>query len=333
VTIRTRLAGAVLALAMLAVVTAASIAYGNTTIPLGTVVESFRHYDPGADAHLVVQTLRVPRTALGLIVGVALGLAGAVMQGLTRNPIADPGILGVNAGAALAVVVGIFALGISDIHGYVWFAFLGAILASALVYCVGSLGRDGASPVKLAIAGATVTSLLLSATTCVLLLDRATLDQYRFWVVGSLTGRGGTVVWALLPFIVAGVLLAFWAGRSLNALALGDEVARGLGQRLGRTRVLCAASVVLLVGSATAAAGPIGFVGLTVPHVARALVGADQRWILAYSAILAPILLLGADIIGRAAARPTELQVGIVTALIGAPVFVILVRRRRLVQA
>ncbi|BCY11515.1 iron ABC transporter permease [Actinoplanes sp. L3-i22] len=319
-------------MAVLVAVTAASIAYGSTSIPLRTVAAAFRHFDPTVDAHLVVRTLRLPRTVVGLVVGLALGLAGAIMQGLTRNPIADPGILGVNAGAALAVVIGIHVLGVSDVHGYVWFAFLGALAASVLVYGVGSMGRDGASPVKLAIAGAAVTSLLASATTCVLLLDRVTMDQYRFWVVGSLAGRGGSVVGALLPFLATGTILALWAGRSLNTLALGDDVARGLGQRLGRARALCAAAVVLLVGAATAAAGPIGFVGLTVPHVARAIVGADHRWILAYSAVLAPILLLSADILGRAVARPSELQVGIVTAVIGAPVFVALVRRRRLAQ-
>lgn len=312
-------------------VTAASIAYGSTPIPLSTVADAVRHYDPGLDAHLVVRTLRLPRTLLGIVAGIALGLAGALMQGLTRNPIADPGLLGVNAGAAFMVVIGIHALGISGIHGYIWFAFLGAVLASVLVYGVGSLGRDGASPVKLAIAGAAVTSLLVSATTVVLLLDRVTMDQYRFWVVGSLAGRGSAAVWAILPFVAAGAVGALWAGRSLNVLALGEEVARGLGQRIGATRALCAVSVVLLVGAATAAAGPIAFVGLTVPHAARAIVGADYRWILAYSAVLAPILLLGADILGRIVARPTELQVGIVTALLGAPVFVALIRRRRLV--
>jgi iron complex transport system permease protein len=330
---RIRLAGWLLSLVALVAVVFASIAYGSTPIPLGTVVDAVTGFDPTADAHLVVRTLRIPRTALGLVVGLALGLAGTVLQGLTRNPLADPGIFGVNAGAALAVVFASYVLGISTLLGYIWFAFAGAAAAAVLVYLLGSLGRDGAAPVKLAISGAALTSMLASVTTCVLLIDRVTLEQYRFWMVGSLAGRGGTVALTVVPFVAVGAALALASGPALNALALGDDVARSLGQRVGLVRVRCAIIVVLLSGAATAAAGPIAFIGLTVPHVARVLGGTDHRWMLAYSAVLAPILLVGADVLGRVLARPTELQVGIVTALVGAPVFVLLVRRRRLAQA
>jgi iron complex transport system permease protein len=309
-----------------------SLAVGSKPIPFGTVMDALLGYDASIDDHLIVRTLRLPRTEVGFLVGVALGMAGAVMQGVARNPLADPGILGVNAGASLAVVVAIYVLGIGSLLGYVWFAFAGAAIAAVIVYLLGSAGRGGASPVKLALAGAAVTAFLASITTGILLLDVETLDQFRFWAVGSIAGRDATIATNVAPFILVGSLLAFASARLLNALALGDDVARALGQRVRLARAASAASVVLLVGAATAAAGPIAFVGLTVPHVARAITGPDYRWVLPYSAVLAPVLLLGADIVGRVVARPAELQVGIVTAVIGAPFFIALVRRRRPVE-
>jgi iron complex transport system permease protein len=269
---------------------------------------------------------------MGLLVGGALGLAGAVMQGLTRNPLADPAILGVESGAALAVVIAIYALGVGTFGGYVWFAFAGAAVASIAVYALGSLGRGGATPVKLALAGAALTALLQSLASAILLLDVETLDQYRFWAVGSLVGRDTEMVGQVWPFIAAGIVLALATGRLLNALALGDDVARSLGMRLGVARGTAALAVVVLAGAATAAAGPIGFIGLTIPHIARAICGPDYRWILPYSLVTAPILLLGADVIGRLLARPSEVQVGIITAVVGAPFFIMLVRRRRLAE-
>lgn len=308
-----------------------SIAYGSRSLPLGTVLDAFFAYEDSTE-HLIVRRLRVPRTMLGLGVGAALGLAGGVMQGLTRNPLADPGILGVEAGAALAVVVGIHTFGIGSLTGYVWFAFAGAALASAVVYGIGSLGRGGAAPVKLALAGAATSALLASFTYAILILDAATLDQYRFWAVGSLAGRDGTITAQVAPFLVAGVLLALLVGRALNALALGDDVARALGQRVWAARAASALAVVVLTGAATAAAGPIGFVGLAIPHVARAICGSDYRWILPWSAVLGPVLLLGADVLGRMIVRPAELQVGVITPLVGVPFFIALVRRRRLAE-
>jgi iron complex transport system permease protein len=319
------------AVAVLAVVVFCSLAYGSKPIPLRTVFDAFFAYDGSTD-QAIIRSLRLPRTVVGLGVGVALGLAGAVMQGITRNPLADPGLLGVEAGASLAVVVGIYVLGIGSLSGYVWLAFLGAAVASVVVYGLGSAGRGGATPVKLALAGAAVSALLASLTSGILLLDVQTLDQFRFWVVGSLAGRDATVAAQVFPFLVAGAVLALASGRSLNSLALGEDVARSLGQRVGLTRLVAALSIVLLCGGATAAAGPIGFVGLAVPHVARGICGPDHRWILPWSAVLGPTLLLGADVIGRLVARPGELQVGIVTAALGAPLFVLLVRRRRLAE-
>ena len=324
--------GLLLALGVLAVLVVLSIAVGSKPIPIGTVFDAFLHYDPTLDDHLIVRSLRLPRTEVGLLVGVALGLAGAVMQGAVRNPLADPGILGIEAGAAFMVVIGIYVFGIADLLGYVWFAFGGAAGAAIAVYGIGSLGREGATPIKLCLAGAAIATLLGSLSSAILLLDVATLDQFRFWAVGSLAGRSSEIATQLAPFIIGGALLALICGPALNALALGDDMARGLGQRVGRARAVSALSVVVLCGAATAAAGPIGFVGLVVPHVARMITGPDYRWILPYSMVLAPILLLGADIVGRVVIRPGELQVGIVTAAIGAPFFVWLVRRRNLAE-
>ena len=325
----TRAGGLAVAIVVLGVVAVASIAYGSKSIPLSTVWQALFDFD-GSNDQLIVRSLRVPRTLLGLGVGIALGLAGGVMQGVTRNPLADPGILGVDAGAALAVVIAIYTFDVGSISQYVWFAFVGAGLASVVVYLLGSLGRGGATPVKLALAGAALSALLKALTSTVLLLDVQTFDQYRFWIVGSLAGRDGEVISQVAPFLVVGVVLALLSARSLNALALGDDVARSLGMRVSVARTLSALAIVVLCGSATAAAGPIAFVGLTVPHVARAICGPDYRWILPWSLVLAPTLLLGADVLGRVIARPGEVQVGILTAFIGAPFFIALVRRRKL---
>jgi len=328
----TRSVGLLAAIVLLAAVTACSLAYGAKAMPLQTVWDAFTEFDPQNNDHLIVRSLRVPRTIIGLLVGAALGLAGAVMQGVTRNPLADPALLGIEAGASLAVVAGISAFNIGSLSGYVWFAFAGAAAASAVVYGLSSFGHRRSTPLKLALAGTAVAALLSSLTSAVLLLDVTTLDQFRFWVVGSLAGRDDAIIWDVIPFIAVGAVLSVGVGSGLNTLALGDDIARGLGQRVAVIRAVSAFAVVLLCGAATAAAGPIAFVGLTVPHVARAICGPDYRWILPWSMVLAPTLLLGADVIGRLVARPGELQVGIVTAIIGAPFFIALVRRRHLVE-
>lgn len=325
----TRGGGLVVALAALVGVAACSLAFGSKPIELGTVVDALFDFD-GSNDHLIVRSLRGPRTIVGLCVGAALGLSGAVMQGLTRNPLADPGILGVLSGSSLAVVIAIRWFGIGAVSGYVWFALVGAALASVLVYSLGSLGRGGATPVKLALAGSALSYLFLALMSAILLLDVTTLDQFRFWMVGSLAGRDTSVAAQVGPFLAVGAVLALASSRSLNALALGEDVARSLGQRVGLTRLVAAGAIVLLCGGATAAAGPIVFVGLIVPHVARVICGPDYRWVLPWSAVLAPILLVGSDVVGRVVARPGELQVGVLTAVLGAPVFIALVRRRRL---
>lgn len=315
---------------LLAAVLLASMGIGARAIPPADVWAAITAFNPEQTAHRIIVDLRLPRTLVGMLVGAALGLAGAILQGATRNPLADPGILGIEAGATLFVVIGIAVFGISTIGGYVWLAFLGAGAATVLVYTIAALGREGATPVKLALAGAAVTAAFASVTSAVLLTSVETLDQVRFWQVGALTGRTNEILLGILPFFIGGIMLALGTGRLLDGLALGDDVARGLGQRVAVSRAIAGLAAVILAGAATAAAGPIGFVGLTVPHVARAITGPSYRWILPYSLVIAPIFLLGADIIGRVVAPPGELQVGIVTAAVGAPFFIALVRRRRL---
>ncbi|MEV5243501.1 iron chelate uptake ABC transporter family permease subunit [Streptomyces cinnamoneus] len=324
-----RAAGLLAATGVLLLVVVASLAVGAKPIPVGDVWHGLFHY-AGSDTDVVVRDVRVPRTLLGLLVGSALGLAGTVMQALTRNPLADPGLFGINAGAAAAVVSGISFLGVTSLTGYVWFAFLGAALVSVVVYALG--GSRGATPVRLALAGTAVTAALNGYVFSVQLMDTAALDRMRFWTVGSLASANATVVTQVAPFVLAGVALALLLARPLNALALGDDQARALGTRLTATRVLALAAVTLLCGAATAACGPVIFVGLMVPHVVRTFTGPDLRWILPYAAVLSPVLLLGSDIAGRVVVRPSELQVGIVTALLGGPLFIHLVRRRRMAQ-
>ena len=327
-----RALGLLVACGALVLVCLLSLAIGSRSIPFATVVDAFVDYDASNSNQVIVHSLRGPRTLLGLMVGVALALSGAVMQGVTRNPLADPAILGVNAGAALAAALAVLVLGVDSLFGYIWFAFAGAGIAALAVFAIGSLGRDGATPVKLAIAGAAVTAFLTSVTTLIVLVDVETLNALRFWLVGSLAAPDSSVVSQVWPFILVGAAMALVSGRLLNALSLGDDVARSLGQNVGRARAFSGAAAIILAGGATAAAGPIGLVGLTIPHVARAITGPDYRWILPYSAVLGGILLLGADVLGRVVARPGELQVGIVTAVVGAPFFVALVRRRKLAE-
>jgi ABC-type Fe3+-siderophore transport system permease subunit len=324
-----RLLGLALLLVLVVVAALASIAVGTRSIGLGEVWRSLVDGDLSTDAAVIVRRLRVPRTALGLLVGLALGVAGALMQGHTRNPLGDPGLLGVTAGASLAVVLAIAWFGIGTPSGYVWFAFAGALVGTVLVYVIGSAGRGGPTPVTLALAGAALSALLYALVRAVLVSDQQTLDSFRFWVVGALAGRGADVAWQVAPFIAIGLVLAIANASALNLLGLGEDVARGLGQRIWPARIVGLTAITLLCGAATAACGPIAFVGLVVPHAVRAVTGPDHRWLIPCSGLLGAALLLSADVLGRVVARPGELQVGIVLALVGAPFFIALVRRRR----
>src|SRR5690606_17602124 len=325
-----RALGLLAAVVALAFVALLSIWLGSKDIPFAQTWNILLDGSGDSDAAIIIHDYRIPRTLLGIVVGAALGLSGALMQALTRNPLAEPGILGVNTGASTGMVVAIAFLGIGSVVGYVWFALLGAAVASFVVYALGATGRGAASPERLVLAGAALTAVLYAFNTAVLLSNVVASDEYRFWMVGSLAGRYYDVLLPLLPFVAVGVVLGLSLMRALNVMAMGDELGKALGSRPNRTRVLGAVAVTLLCGSATAAIGPIAFVGLAVPHAARLLVGPDQRWVLPYSLVLAPLLLVGSDVVGRVVAPPSEVQVGIVTAAIGVPVFCALCRRRRL---
>ncbi|MFF2777139.1 FecCD family ABC transporter permease [Streptomyces sp. NPDC058052] len=323
--------GLLAVLAALVLVSLLSIWTGTRGIPFSATWSALWNPD-GSETSVIIHDYRIPRTLLGLLVGAALGLSGALMQALTRNPLAEPGLLGISLGSSAGVVVAIAFLGVGSVLGHLWFAFAGAAVASVVVYLLGSAGRQVATPDRLVVAGAAVTAVLYAFNSAVLLLNPRAFDQFRFWTVGSLAGRYLDVVYVILPFVAVGLLIALLLGPSLNALALGDQMGRALGVDVRRTRILGAVGVVLLCGAATAAAGPIAFVGLVVPHIARFVVGPDQRWVLAHSMLLAPVLLVGADVLGRVMGAPGEVQVGIVTAFIGAPVFLALCRRRKLVM-
>ncbi|MFT4082265.1 MAG: iron ABC transporter permease [Nocardioides sp.] len=322
--------GLVVVLVALAITAVLSLAVGARSIAPGTVLHVLFSPD-GSDASTVIHQLRVPRTMVALGAGLCLGAAGALMQGHTRNPLAEPGLLGVSSGASLAVVLGITLLHVTSPAGYAWFALVGAGAAAVAVFAIGS-GRRGPDAVSLVLAGAAVSALLSAFTQAVILRDEQTLDAYRFWAVGSVAGRDMDVFWQVLPFMVVGLVVALFNTRALNLLQLGEETAVSLGIHPLVHRIVGVAAVMLLTGAATAACGPIGFVGLVVPHVARALAGVDYRWVLPYSALIGALLLLAADIIGRVIARPAEVQVGIVMALVGGPVFIYIVRHIRTIR-
>ena len=322
--------GLAAATAVLAAVALGSVLIGNFSVTPTDVLTAVSG-TPGSDVERIILHIRIPRTVTGLLAGVALGVAGTVMQGLTRNPLAEPGLLGINSGAALAVVLAMAGFGITATAGYLWFAFAGAAVAAVVVYLLGSLGLGGATPVKLALAGSAFTALFGAVTTMITLQDASTMDDYRYWVVGSLARSDGTDLVTVAPFLLVGTVLAVGLTRTLNALALGDDLARSLGIRLWVSRAVAALAVVLLAGGATAVAGPIGFVGLVVPHIARMITGPDYRWVMAWTVVLSPALLLIADTLGRILLQPQQLQVGIITAIAGAPFFLYLVRNRRVI--
>ncbi|MFD0838563.1 FecCD family ABC transporter permease [Williamsia serinedens] len=326
-----RFLGLVGGLGLLAVAATASIAIGSRALGLGEVWDALWSAQGTDDTVGIVRDLRVPRTLLGLLVGLAMGAAGALTQAHTRNPLADPGLLGVNAGAACAVVVGVYTLGIATPMQYMGFGLVGAVLAAVAVFGA-SAATKGASPITLVLAGTGLSALLLAITSGIVLVDTASLDAWRFWNVGSIVGRGTDVIWAALPFVVAGLVLAIGSGFFLNVIGLGDDMSRALGSRVLTVRVVGILAITLLSGAATAACGPIVFLGLVAPHLARAVVGSDYRWIVPYSALIGAVLLLASDVIGRVVARPGEIQVGIVLAVVGAPMLIHLVRARRLVS-
>ncbi|MAU12985.1 MAG: iron ABC transporter permease [Anaerolineaceae bacterium] len=320
--------GLIVGVVLLLVMLVAGIMLGAAEISPQTVFDALFNYDENVFEHLIIQTVRLPRVLAGAIVGASLAVAGAIMQGVTRNPLASPGILGVNAGAAFAVVVAVYVLGNIPLSAYAGFAMIGATVAAAVVYGLGSMGRSGATPLRLTLAGVIMTSFTSSFTTAILISDRDTLDQIRFWTVGSLAGRDFPLLTQTAPWMIVGMIGALLLARQITTISLGDDIAAGLGQNTIIVKALAALMVVCLAGGAVALAGPIGFVGLVAPHLVRFLVGVDYRWILPYSALTGALLVIGGDLVARIIIRPLELPVGVMMALIGAPFFVYLARWR-----
>jgi iron complex transport system permease protein len=324
----TRPLGLILGLAGVVLIAVISLRLGSLKISTDDVWNALFHYDSSSYNQTVIRSLRLPRTIIALGVGSALAVAGATMQAVTRNPLAEPSILGVSSGASFAIVTAIYYGGLAHAYQYVWFAFLGALVASALVFAIGAFGRDGATPVKLALAGVVVSSLLSAWTSALLLLDKETMDVARFWFAGSVAGRDLDTFWTVAPFLFGGAIACIFLGHQLNVLSLGDDAARGLGMQTNRTRIVCSVLVVLITGAAVSAAGPIAFVGLAIPHMVRSVIGPDYRWVLPYSLVFGAIFLTSADVIGRILMRPGEIEVGIVTAVFGAPFLIYLARKR-----
>lgn len=320
-------------LALVALVTA-GLLVGSDTIGLSTAVQALTAFD-GSREHLVIRDIRLPRTLLGLAVGAALAVAGAVMQGLTRNPLASPSVFGVSAGASFAVVLGMYTGAVTSQLGQAGLAMAGAATAAVTVYLIGA-GRTGSAsstPLRTALGGAVLTTALSAWTYTVMSVSRRTADEARFWLTGSLVGRPLDTLYSVLPILVLGLVLAFATTRSLNNLALGEENAVALGTSLTRTRVLAGLAVTALAGGSVAAAGPIAFVGLAVPHLVRLAVGVDHRRLLLGCLLVGPTLLITADLVGRVVARPGEIDAGIVTALLGAPVLIALARKAKVGRA
>ncbi|MEU3310078.1 iron chelate uptake ABC transporter family permease subunit [Nocardiopsis sp. NPDC006832] len=317
-----------LCLILLALSCAAGLMVGSARLPVSTVWAALTAPDQSID-HLTVLALRVPRTLLGLLVGMALGVAGALAQALTRNPLADPGILGVNSGAAFAIAVSVSVLGVTRIDQYLWSGFAGALIAATMVYLVSARGPGGATPLRLVLVGVALGAVFSGAASALTLVDPESFDRMRYWEAGTLADRPEGTVAAIAPFVLVGLVLALALTRSLNALALGEELAHAMGARVALTRAFGIVAITVLCGAATAAAGPISFVGLMVPHAVRMITGPDQRWILSFTLVAAPALVLLSDVIGRLVVWPGELQVGVVTAFLGAPVLIMLIRRTK----
>lgn len=325
---RRRLAGLAFCAAVLLLVCVLSLAVGTQTVDLSTVWHAVTDYSDTGNQWIVYE-LRIPRTVLGIVVGIALGLSGALIQGITRNPLADSQILGLEGVAGLFVVSAIASLGFHSLSSYLWFAFLGTFVAMLAVYGVAASGRLTATPVRMLLAGVAIGAVADGISFAIRLRHPRAFDSMRFWDAGALDGRPLEVAATVVPFVIVGAVLCLYVSHGLNAVALGDDLAVAMGGNVVRTRVLGLLAVTLLTGAATAAAGPIGFVGLMVPHAVRWFTGPDWRWICAYCVLAAPALLLAADVVGRIVVPPGELPAGIVTAFIGAPVLIWLVRRTK----
>lgn len=307
----------------------ASLVFGSRMISWTDLLNGLFHSEVQSHEANVVRQ-RIVRTLFCLLCGAALGVSGALMQSVTRNPIADPSILGVNTGASLFVVCGIAFLNISSANQYIWLAIAGAFITAIFVFGIGSMGSGGATPLKLVLAGAATSAILSSLVVAVMIPRTNVMDQFRFWQVGSVGSGSWDTIALFIPFLIIGIGIALFTAPALNALALGDEVAKGLGVRTGIVRIVAALGGVLLCGAATALAGPIGFIGLLATHIIRLIIGPDLRYIIPLSALSGAIILTFSDVVGRLLGSPSELEVGIVTAFIGAPILILITMKAKM---
>ncbi|PLT33961.1 iron ABC transporter permease [Bacillus sp. V5-8f] len=304
----------------------ASVVYGYTDTSWGTAKEAFNDFN-GSNEHIIIQTVRLPRSLIAACVGASLAMAGVLMQTLTKNPLASPGTFGINAGAGLAVVASVTFFSVSSLQAYTWISFLGAAVAAVGVYGAGSFGREGLTPMKLTLAGAAIAALFSSLTQGLLVINETALEQVLFWLAGSVQGRKLETLTSILPYLAIGWITSCLLASRMNLLSMGDDVAKGLGLRVGLIKIIAALCVILLAGGAVAIAGPVGFIGIVIPHVTRAAVGIDHRWVIPYSALLGAILLVAADILARYVIMPREVPVGVMTAIIGTPFFIYIARK------
>ncbi|MDQ0482186.1 FecCD family ABC transporter permease [Guptibacillus hwajinpoensis] len=325
-TVRNKWLGLVIGAVIVVALMASSVVYGLTSITWSTALNAFTQFD-GSNEHIIIIDNRVPRALIGAAVGASLAVAGALMQAITRNPLASPSILGVNAGASFAIVVAVTFFSVTSLAAFSWLAFLGAAVASLIVYVLGTLGREGLTPMKLTLAGAAIAAMFSSLTQGMLVLNEKALEDVLFWLAGSIEGRSLDMLGAVIPYIAIGLVGAVFISKKINTLVMGEDVAKGLGQRTLFVKAGAALLIVLLAGGSVAVAGPIALVGIVVPHLARFFTGSDYRWIIPYSAILGAILLLSADIAARYVIMPLEAPVGVLTAVIGTPFFVYIARR------
>ncbi|MGG4471227.1 iron ABC transporter permease [Paenibacillus alvei] len=323
---RRRISGLVIGLIFLCIIFVFSILLGYTDTSFKTAIQAFQHFN-GSNEHIIIKEVRLPRALIGTIVGSSLAISGGLLQALTKNPLASPDILGVNSGASFFVILGLMFFSISSLQAFAWLAFLGAALTSVIVYFLGSMGREGLTPIKLTLAGAAMAALFSSMAQGFLVMNESALEEVLFWMAGSVQGRSLKILFSVLPYIITGTLIAFLISNKINVLTMGEDVAKGLGQRTGALKLLIGTSVILLSGASVAVAGPIGFIGIVVPHIVKWLVGNDYRWILPYCGITGGILLLLADIGARYIVMPQEVPVGIMTAIIGTPFFIYIARK------
>lgn len=321
-----KLVGTIIAVICLVCLMGMSIIYGYTDTSIKTAIQSFTHFN-GSNKHIIITTVRLPRAFIAGAVGACLAMSGVIMQTLTKNPLASPGILGINAGAGFAVVIAVTIFKVTSLQGFAWVSFAGAALAAIIVYLLGNTGREGLTPMKLTLAGAAIGALFSSFTQGLLTLNESALEQVLFWLAGSVQGRKLEILTSVLPYMIIGWGAALLLAGKMNILAMGDDVAKGLGLKIGLVKIGAGLIVIFLAGSAVAVAGPIGFIGIVIPHIARKIIGIDHRWLLPFSGLLGGILLLAADIAARYVIMPSEVPVGVMTAIIGAPFFIYLARK------